>query len=96
MYSVFTIPGLEPFLVNHIGCTLHSLLRKTDLIEGSQLELGWRPLYDLVEEYLFSKTAALGLVRIPQSLPSTIKNVVKVCRYAQRAFISFKKTHVCR
>jgi hypothetical protein len=84
MYSVFTIPDLEPFLVNHIGATLHSLLRKTDLIDGSQLVLEWRPLYDLVELYLFSKLAALGLVRIPQSLPGTIKNVVKACRYAMK------------
>ena len=75
------MPDLEPFLVNHIGVTLHSLLKKTHLIEGSRLLLDWRPLYDqLVERFLFSKYEALGLIKIPQSLPATIKNIVKVCR----------------
>lgn len=85
MYSILTIPELEPFLVNHIGGTLQSLLRKTDLIEGSQLELDWRPLYDLTERFMFSNYEALGLIKIPQSLPATIKSVVKVCRFANFA-----------
>jgi proteasome activator subunit 4 len=75
-----TIPDLEPFLVNHIGVTLHSLLKKTDLITGEQLMLDWRPLYELVERFLFSKYETLGLMKIPQSLPGTLKNVVKGCR----------------
>ena len=81
LYSVLTIPELEPFLVNHIGGSLHALLRKTDLIDGSQLVLAWKPLCELVERFLFSKYEALGLIKIPQALPATLKNVVKVCRY---------------
>jgi hypothetical protein len=42
--------------------------------------LDWKPLCELCERFLFSKYEALGLIKIPQSLPVTIKNVVKVCR----------------
>ena len=80
LYSVITIPELEPHLVNHVGGALHSLLKKHELIRPDQLKLEWRPLYQLHERLLYSKNEALGLIKIPQSLPNTIRFVIRAAR----------------
>ena len=80
LYSVIMIPDLEPHLVNHIGGALYTLLKKRDLLTSDQLLLEWRPLYNLHERLLYSKNEALGLIKIPQSLPNTIRNLIRSAR----------------
>ncbi|KAK0164442.1 hypothetical protein PV328_003071 [Microctonus aethiopoides] len=49
MYELMTIPNLEPSMVFLFCGILNSLLKKRELISPSDLELPWRPLFDLME-----------------------------------------------
>jgi proteasome activator subunit 4 len=66
LFSVIFIPDLEPFVINHVGSCLVSLLKKRELLTGEQLELDWRPLHSLYDTTMQSKREALGLVKIPR------------------------------
>ena len=53
-------------------CTLHT--------PGDQLELPWRPLFQLYDTTLHSKREALGLVKIPSSLDGSLRSLIKYSR----------------
>jgi len=42
------------------------MYRKKELLSRDDLELHWRPLYDLYESILYSKTEHLGLNWFPK------------------------------
>lgn len=42
------------------------VVRKKELLSRDDLELPWRPLYDMVERILYSKTEHLGLNWFPK------------------------------
>ena len=42
LYSVIMIPSLEPYIVNHLGSCLVSLLKKRDLLTSAELVIEWR------------------------------------------------------
>lgn len=80
LFSVIFIPDLEPFIVNHVGSCLVSLLKKRELISGDQLEIDWRELYTLYDTTMQSKKEALGLIKIPGSLDMTLRSLIKFSR----------------
>ncbi|MEE6474292.1 hypothetical protein FKM82_010338 [Ascaphus truei] len=59
---------------------LISLLKKKELLSREDLQLPWRPLYEMLERILYSKTEHLGLNWFPNSVESVLKTVVKACR----------------
>ena len=80
LYSIIFIPDLEPFVINHVGSTLVSLLKKRELISSEQLELPWRPLFTLYDNTICTKREALGLIKIPSSLDPTLRSLIKYSR----------------
>ncbi|XP_043255483.1 proteasome activator complex subunit 4A-like isoform X1 [Colletes gigas] len=63
MYELVTIPKLEPFLVSRFSFTLILLLKKKRLISPEELELPWRPLYELVEHVRKNEESFIRMYR---------------------------------
>ncbi|KAG9484281.1 hypothetical protein GDO78_009934 [Eleutherodactylus coqui] len=84
LYELVTIPKLEISMMQGFARLLISLLKKKELLSREDLQLPWRPLYDMLERILYSKTEHLGLNWFPnsyrQGLSSTKTIVLNVLR----------------
>ncbi|XP_015120172.1 proteasome activator complex subunit 4 [Diachasma alloeum] len=80
MYELLIIPDLEPSLLNMFGSTLIVLLRKTKLLTPSDLELPWRPLYDLKKRLMEVSISSADICRFPPRLPKVIQNVINAAK----------------
>ncbi|PKU42955.1 proteasome activator complex subunit 4 [Limosa lapponica baueri] len=80
LYELVTIPKLEISMMQGFARLLINLLKKKELLSRDDLELPWRPLYDMLERILYSKTEHLGLNWFPTSVESVLKTLVKSCR----------------
>ncbi|XP_019726122.1 proteasome activator complex subunit 4A isoform X1 [Hippocampus comes] len=67
LYELVTIPRLEISMMQGLARLLIKLLKKRELLSREDLELPWRPLYELHDRILFSKTEHLGLNWFPNS-----------------------------
>ncbi|KAL3050189.1 hypothetical protein OYC64_012265 [Pagothenia borchgrevinki] len=67
LYELVTIPKLEISMMQGLARLLINLLKKRELLSREDLELNWRPLYELYDRILFSKTEHLGLNWFPNS-----------------------------
>ncbi|XP_053094465.1 proteasome activator complex subunit 4B isoform X1 [Pangasianodon hypophthalmus] len=65
LYELVTIPELEISMLQGFARLLITLLKKKELLSQDDLELPWRPLYELYEKILYSKTEHLGLNWFP-------------------------------
>ena len=65
LFELVTTSGLEPWIVGRLASQLVSLLKKRDLVTSEDLQLPWRPLYDLYERLMYSPYEALGMVQYP-------------------------------
>ncbi|KTG47925.1 hypothetical protein cypCar_00026947 [Cyprinus carpio] len=65
LYELVTIPKLDISMMQNFARLLINLLKKKELLSRDDLELPWRPLYDLYESILYSKTEHLGLNWFP-------------------------------
>ncbi|TKS85439.1 Proteasome activator complex subunit 4A [Collichthys lucidus] len=66
LYELVTIPRLEISMMQGLARLLINLLKKRELLSREDLELNWRPLYELHDRILFSKTEHLGLNWFPK------------------------------
>uniref|UniRef100_A0A3B3B675 Proteasome activator subunit 4a n=1 Tax=Oryzias melastigma TaxID=30732 RepID=A0A3B3B675_ORYME len=80
LYELVTIPRLEISIMQGLARLLINLLKKRELLSREDLELPWRPLYELHDRILFSKTEHLGLNWFPNSVESVLKTLIKSCR----------------
>uniref|UniRef100_A0A667ZGH3 Proteasome activator subunit 4 n=1 Tax=Myripristis murdjan TaxID=586833 RepID=A0A667ZGH3_9TELE len=96
LYELVTIPKLEISMMQGLARLLINLLKKRELLSREDLELPWRPLYELQDRILYSKTEHLGLNWFPKYVPfyfflfllfcvtfsveSVLKTLVKSCR----------------
>lgn len=80
LYELVTIPKLEISMMQGFARLLVTLLKKKELLSQDDLELPWRPLYELYERILYSKTEHLGLNWFPNSVENVLKTLVKSCR----------------
>ncbi|XP_044145613.1 proteasome activator complex subunit 4 isoform X2 [Bufo gargarizans] len=80
LYELVTIPKLEISMMQGFARLLISLLKKKELLSRDDLQLPWRPLYDMLERILYSKTEHLGLNWFPNSVEGVLKTLVKACR----------------
>uniref|UniRef100_A0A671S4I9 Proteasome activator complex subunit 4B-like n=1 Tax=Sinocyclocheilus anshuiensis TaxID=1608454 RepID=A0A671S4I9_9TELE len=80
LYELVTIPKLDISMMQSFARLLINLLKKKELLSRDDLELPWRPLYDLYESILYSKTEHLGLNWFPNSVENVLKTLVKSCR----------------
>ncbi|KAE8600768.1 hypothetical protein XENTR_v10013403 [Xenopus tropicalis] len=80
LYELVTIPKLEISMMQGFARLLISLLKKKELLSREDLQLPWRPLYEMLERILYSKTEHLGLNWFPNSVEGVLKTLVKACR----------------
>ncbi|XP_030627610.1 proteasome activator complex subunit 4A [Chanos chanos] len=80
LYELVTIPRLEISMMQGFARLLISLLKKKELLSRDDLELPWRPLYELQDRILYSKTEHLGLNWFPSSVENVLRTLVKSCR----------------
>uniref|UniRef100_A0AAR2INB5 Proteasome activator Blm10 mid region domain-containing protein n=1 Tax=Pygocentrus nattereri TaxID=42514 RepID=A0AAR2INB5_PYGNA len=80
LYELVTLPKLEISMMQGFARLLISLLKKRELLSRDDLELPWRPLYELQERILYSKTEHLGLNWFPSSVEGVLRALVKNCR----------------
>uniref|UniRef100_A0A8C4HVE7 Proteasome activator complex subunit 4 n=1 Tax=Dicentrarchus labrax TaxID=13489 RepID=A0A8C4HVE7_DICLA len=66
LYELVTLPDLEPHMMQSYARLLIQLLKKKELLSRDDLQLPWRPLYDLYERVVYSKTEHLGLIWFPK------------------------------
>ncbi|XP_025835713.1 proteasome activator complex subunit 4B-like [Agrilus planipennis] len=79
-YALLTIPNLEPTRINKFASTLQFLLKKRHLISPEELELEWKPLYDLCIRIMETSKTDLGMYRYFLTLENTLKNLIRFCR----------------
>uniref|UniRef100_A0A8C5MEZ8 Proteasome activator subunit 4 n=1 Tax=Leptobrachium leishanense TaxID=445787 RepID=A0A8C5MEZ8_9ANUR len=80
LYEMVTIPNLETSMMHGFARLLINLLKKKELLSREDLQLPWRPLYEITERILYSKTEHLGLNWFPSAVESVLKTLVKACR----------------
>ncbi|XP_034049345.1 proteasome activator complex subunit 4B-like [Thalassophryne amazonica] len=80
LYELVTLPNLEPHMMQSYARLLIHLLKKKELLSRNDLQLPWRPLYNLYERIAYSKTEHLGLIWFPNSLDHILKALIKSCR----------------
>ncbi|XP_015588278.1 proteasome activator complex subunit 4B [Cephus cinctus] len=81
MYELITIPDLEPSLVHKFGCVLILLLKKKELISPDELELPWKPLFELGRRVTPSGKTALGMYRYFSCLVTTLDALVHAAKF---------------
>uniref|UniRef100_A0A8C3A3V6 Uncharacterized protein n=1 Tax=Cyclopterus lumpus TaxID=8103 RepID=A0A8C3A3V6_CYCLU len=80
LYELVTLPDLEPHMMQSYARLLIQLLKKKELLSRDDLQLPWRPLYDLYKRIVYSKTEHLGLIWFPNSVDHILKALIKSCR----------------
>ncbi|XP_078505604.1 proteasome activator complex subunit 4 isoform X2 [Lissotriton helveticus] len=80
LYELVTIPKLEISMMQGFSRMLVNLLKKKELLSREDLQLPWRPLYEMLERIIYSKTEHLGLNWFPTSIEGVLKSLVKSCR----------------
>ncbi|KAM9425985.1 proteasome activator complex subunit 4B [Pholidichthys leucotaenia] len=80
LYELVTLPNLEPYMMQSYARLLIQLLKKKELLSRDDLQLPWRPLYELYERIIYSKTEHLGLIWFPSSVDHILKALIKSCR----------------
>uniref|UniRef100_A0A665UKH4 Proteasome activator subunit 4b n=1 Tax=Echeneis naucrates TaxID=173247 RepID=A0A665UKH4_ECHNA len=80
LYELVTLPNLEPHMMQSYARLLIHLLKKKELLSRDDLQLPWRPLYDLYDRVIYSKTEHLGLIWFPNSVDHILKALIKSCR----------------
>ncbi|XP_061787911.1 proteasome activator complex subunit 4B-like [Nerophis lumbriciformis] len=80
LYDLVTMPDLEPHMMQSYARLIIQLLKKKELLSRDDLQLPWRPLYQLFEKVVHSKTEHLGLIWFPNSVEHILKALIKSCR----------------
>ncbi|MEQ2308842.1 Proteasome activator complex subunit 4B, partial [Ameca splendens] len=65
LYELVTLPNLEPHMMCSYARLLIQLLKKKELLSRDDLQLPWKPLYELYDRVIYSKTEHLGLIWFP-------------------------------
>ncbi|XP_076268331.1 proteasome activator complex subunit 4-like isoform X1 [Rhynchophorus ferrugineus] len=79
-YELVTIPDLEPTRVNKCAFTLTQLLKKKYLLTRDDLQLEWRPLYDLCTRTLDKSKSDIGMYRFFSTFDCTLFNAIRNCK----------------
>lgn len=80
LYKIITIPDLELNVLHHVVHVLTLLLKKKELLSREDLELPWRPLYELYERTMYSPYEKIGMFLLPLNLDTTLKALIQACR----------------
>lgn len=80
LYGLFTTPNMDPLLLDEIAKVLVTVLKKKYLLSRKDLQLDWKPLFDVYKHYEDSSGAMRGMIKGNLGLKSQIKSVVKFSR----------------
>ncbi|KAG1668701.1 Proteasome activator complex subunit 4 [Nymphon striatum] len=70
-YELITIPDLDPFCLEKFCDTLFFLLKKRKLLKRTDLELPWRPLYEVYNNLFFSTNGSVEMLLLPGYFPAS-------------------------
>ncbi|KZC11232.1 Proteasome activator complex subunit 4 [Dufourea novaeangliae] len=76
IYELVTIPDLDPFLISGYSMTLLLLLKKKGLISPEELQLPWKPIYNLTDHVQSKIKTSLGMYRYSALLRDTLNLLV--------------------
>ncbi|CAH1169598.1 unnamed protein product [Phaedon cochleariae] len=79
-YELVIIPDLEPTRINKCATTLVQLLKKKYLLTRDELQLDWRPLYELVIKVMEKNKTDIGMYRYSSNFEGTIFQMIKACK----------------
>ncbi|VEN57554.1 unnamed protein product [Callosobruchus maculatus] len=79
-YELIIIPDLEPTRINKCATTLSMLLKKKYLLSRDDLQLEWRPLYDMCVRVTEKTKRDLGMYRYSASFEATLFSAVRMCK----------------
>jgi proteasome activator subunit 4 len=80
VFGLLTTRHVDPHILDKHAKVLSALLKKKYLIPRSELQLDWRPLFQLLQSWEDSSPAVRGLLKAPQGFKAQVKAVVKVSR----------------
>ncbi|CAG9839520.1 unnamed protein product [Diabrotica balteata] len=79
-YELVIIPDLEPTRINKCATTLIQLLKKKYLLTRDDLQLEWRPLYDLCVNVMEKSKTDIGMYRYPSNFELTLFHLIRSCK----------------
>uniref|UniRef100_A0A6P7GVF6 Proteasome activator complex subunit 4B-like n=1 Tax=Diabrotica virgifera virgifera TaxID=50390 RepID=A0A6P7GVF6_DIAVI len=79
-YELTIIPDLEPTRINKCATTLIQLLKKKYLLTRDDLQLEWRPLYDLCVKAMEKSKTEIGMYRYPSNFELTLFHLIRSCK----------------
>ncbi|KRT82951.1 hypothetical protein AMK59_4226 [Oryctes borbonicus] len=79
-YDLITQPNLEPTRINKFAATLSFLLKKEYLLSQDDLQLQWKPLYDLCTRLVEQSKNDIGMYRYSSGLETTLENLIRCAR----------------
>ncbi|KAI9254007.1 hypothetical protein BY458DRAFT_521472 [Sporodiniella umbellata] len=82
MYELTVTPGMDPALIELWATTCIRLIRNRDRLDSVDLQIEWRPIYELINETLFPKSRERTLI----SESKMISPVLKLAELSQRFF----------
>ncbi|XP_018011103.1 proteasome activator complex subunit 4A isoform X2 [Hyalella azteca] len=80
LYELIVAPGLVIRVVIRLCQTLLLLLKKITLLTPDDIQLQWRPLYELHCRFFHCAVAKQGMLRVPIQTEGTINSVIRHCR----------------
>ncbi|KAG5878460.1 hypothetical protein JTB14_022783 [Gonioctena quinquepunctata] len=87
-YELVIIPDLEPTRINKCATTLIQLLKKKYLLTRDELQLDWRPLYDLCIKVMEKSKTDIGMYRYASNFESTMFQLIRACKIYFPAFVT--------
>ncbi|KAL1501106.1 hypothetical protein ABEB36_006493 [Hypothenemus hampei] len=81
-YEVITIPYLEPTVINKFATALQLLIKKKNrmILTRDDLQLDWRPLYDLCVRTIENNKTDIGMYRCATRFQTTLFSTIRDCK----------------
>lgn len=80
LYQLLVIPNLEAQFIKSFAYVLHKLIKKRELLTREDLQLPWKPLYELVESVRYSYNVQNGLKRYQDKFIDSLHQVIRFAR----------------
>ncbi|KAG7204017.1 hypothetical protein KM043_001879 [Ampulex compressa] len=80
IYELITAPNLDTCMIQIDPSLLIELLKRQELISPDELQLPWRPLYELTRRIRKSKKVTMGMIRYSLELPNVLCNLAHVAK----------------
>ncbi|CAL4063532.1 unnamed protein product, partial [Meganyctiphanes norvegica] len=80
MYQLAVTQNNEFWVTAKFAQMLAFLLKKKELLSPEDLELDWRPLYNLYDGLFYSSYNTIGMLMLPSNAEGVIKTMIRACR----------------